>query len=455
MIRKSQVYLAVIIAAVTITGITLLNVNQGILNYSNDVTPLSVGNEAEDIQTSAPETHEYTMVMKETTVEIAPGVRVLAWAYNGTIPGPTVRVTEGDRVITHFINNSTTTHTIHFHGDHNSINDGVFEEVLPNETFTYDFIATPAGAMMYHCHVMPVTLHIRNGMYGAFIIDPKTPLEAAREYVLVMGEYDTQDQMTETPQYVMLNGYVDQYMSNPLPARVNETVRIYFINISASPAWGFHIHGTTFKAWPAGLWQNPPLKVMTYAVSAGDTAIFEATWPWEGRYLFHIHGTPEEKGTLGYFDVTEAPGDAMDGLDVSITKSISMIGWQEDLLKELQAEDPDGQVSTPKKSVYNEGENGEGKTDIIESTMVSAPVDSAKASLRITFEPEKIRVNLGDTVTWTNDDSAVHTVTNIDEIFDSAIMKPGDIFTYTFEKGGTFDYVCTLHPWMTGRVIVT
>ena len=444
MIRKFHVYLAVIIAAVTITGITLLNVNQDILNYSNDVTPLSVENQAEGIQASAPETHELTMVMKETTVEIAPGIRVLAWAYNNTIPGPTVRVTEGDRVIMHFINNSTTTHTIHFHGDHDAINDGVFEEVLPNETFTYDFIATPAGAMMYHCHVMPVTLHIRNGMYGAFIIDPKTPLEAAREYMLVMGEYDTQDQMTETPQYVMLNGYVDQYMSNPLPARVNETVRVYFINISASPAWGFHIHGTTFKAWPSGLWQNPPLKVMTYAVSAGDTAIFEATWPWDGRYLFHIHGTPEEKGTLGYFNVTEAPGDAMDGLDVSITKSISMIGWQEDLIKELQAEDPDGQVSTPR--------NGEPP---IETTMVSAPADSAKASLHITFEPEKIHVNFGDTVTWTNDDSAVHTVTSVDEIFDSGIMKPKETFMYTFETAGTYDYVCILHPWMTATVIVT
>jgi len=441
-----KVYVPIIIAAaITLAVITAWNLNQGIINFGTD-SEEDRASLAEISEVRDPKTHEITLIMEETTVEIAPGERVLAWAYNKTIPGPTVRVTEGDRVIAHFINNSTTTHTIHFHGDHDAINDGVFEEVLPNETFTYDFIATPAGAMMYHCHVMPVTLHIRNGMYGAFIIDPKTPLEAAREYVLVMGEYDTQDQMTETPQYVMLNGYVDQYMSNPLPARVNETVRVYFINISASPAWGFHIHGTTFKAWPSGLWQNPPLKVMTYAVSAGDTAIFEAIWPWDGRYLFHIHGTPEEKGTLGYFNVTEAPGDAMDGLDVSITKSISMIGWQEDLIKESQAEDPDGQVSTPR--------NGKSEPEIIETTMVSAPVDSAKASLHITFEPEKIRVNLGDTVTWTNDDLAVHTVTSVNEIFDSGIMKPKETFMYTFEESEIFDYLCVLHPWMTGTVIV-
>ena len=85
---------------------------------------------------------------------------------------------------------------------------------------------------------------------------------------------------------------------------------------------------------------------------------------------------------------------------------------------------------------------------------VSAPVDSAKASLDIIFEPERIRVNLGDTVTWINDDSAVHTVTGVDEIFDSGIMKPEETFMYTFEESETFDYLCVLHPWMTGTVIV-
>ena len=63
-------------------------------------------------------THEYTLVAEETTLEIAPDVRVDAWTFNGTIPGPTLTATEGDRVIVHFINKTPLPHTVHFHGDH-------------------------------------------------------------------------------------------------------------------------------------------------------------------------------------------------------------------------------------------------------------------------------------------------------------------------------------------------
>jgi nitrite reductase (NO-forming) len=60
-------------------------------------------------------------------------------------------------------------HTVHLHGDHPSAEDGVFEIVPPNGSYTYNFIATPAGALMYHCHVSPVMQHVRMGLYGAFI----------------------------------------------------------------------------------------------------------------------------------------------------------------------------------------------------------------------------------------------------------------------------------------------
>jgi FtsP/CotA-like multicopper oxidase with cupredoxin domain len=69
-------------------------------------------------------THEYTLVAEETTLEIAQDVRVDAWTYNGTIPGPTLTATEGDRVIVHFINKTPLPHTVHFHGDHPSTQDG-------------------------------------------------------------------------------------------------------------------------------------------------------------------------------------------------------------------------------------------------------------------------------------------------------------------------------------------
>ena len=84
------------------------------------------------------------------------------------IPGPTLTVTEGDRVIVHFINKTPLPHTVHLHGDHPSKEDGVFEQVPANGTYTYDFIAEPAGALMYHCHVSPVMQHVRMGSVWSF-----------------------------------------------------------------------------------------------------------------------------------------------------------------------------------------------------------------------------------------------------------------------------------------------
>src|SRR3954470_6573 len=292
-----------------------------------------------------PKTHEYTLIAENTTLEIAPGLRVDAWTYNGTIPGPTITATEGDRLIVHFINKTPLPHTIHLHGDHPSNMDGVFEIIGPNKTYTYDVIAQPAGALAYHCHVPPVMQHVRMGLYGAFIVYPKTPLPPAREYVLVDGEYDTQNQLNPLPEYYMFNGYTEQYHLNPLPAKTNETVRIYLINMGMSPAYGMHIHGTLFKAYPSGILENPPLKVQSWELASGNTAILEAKWPWPGKFTFHFHGIPEERGAMGYFNVTNAPANAVDGKDIAITKTINMNDWQINLTKTLQKADPHGNVT--------------------------------------------------------------------------------------------------------------
>ena len=232
------------------------------------------------------------------------------------------------------------------HGDHPSQEDGVSEIVPPNGTFTYDVIAQPAGALAYHCHVSPVMQHVRMGLYGAFIVYPKTPLPPAREYVLVDGEYDTQNQLNPLPEYYMFNGYADQYMTHLLPARTNETVRIYLVNMGMSPAYGMHIHGTLFKAYPSGILQNPPFMVQSWELASGNAPVLEAKWPWPGKFTFHFHGIPEERGAMGFFNVTNAPAGAIDGKDIAITKSINMNDWQMNLTRSLQKADPNGKITT-------------------------------------------------------------------------------------------------------------
>lgn len=407
---------------------------------------------ASDSVHNSPVTRTYTVIAEDTTLEIAPDIRVEAWTYNGTIPGPTLRAVEGDRVIIEFVNNGKLPHTMHFHGDHDEKNDGVFQEVLPGESYTYDFIAEPAGVFMYHCHVMPVSEHVRNGLYGAFIVDPKEGLEPAREYVLVKGEYDLADQETWMPDYVFFNGYADQYWSSPLPAKTNELVRLYYVDMGAIPAFGFHIHGTIFETIASGIWENPPIKTQTWEVGPGNAAIFEAKWKDPGRYLFHLHGVPEEKGTMAYFDVREPDSSDVDGKDTAKTKSIDMWDWQKQVFVDLQKSDSDGKITmSAKNSQHAPLSQLHTEAQIVETNLCEIEEGSAVKSSNKSYHPRITQVSAGDTVSWANNDISVHTVTSSDDQFDSGMLMPGDTFEHTFEQG-LYDYYCTLHPWMTGTI---
>jgi len=70
------------------------------------------------------------------------------------------------------------------------------------------------------------------------------------------------------------------------------------------------------------------------------------------------------------------------------------------------------------------------------------------------FKPENITIAVGTMVTLTNKDAAVHTLTSDNDLFDSGNLSKGDTFEYTFNQTGTFGYYCTIHPSMTGKVIV-
>jgi nitrite reductase (NO-forming) len=447
-------------------------------NSSSDtVSGINGDNNNKNVQKQQQQTktHVYTLIAQDTTLQIAPDIRVDAWTYNNTIPGPTLTATEGDRVIVHFINKTPMPHTVHFHGDHPSKEDGVFEQIPPNGTYTYDFIATPAGALMYHCHVSPVMQHVRMGLYGAFIVYPKIPLPPAREYVLVDGEYDTQNQLNPLPEYYMFNGYAEQYMAHPLPAITNETVRIYLVNLGLSPAYGMHIHGTLFKAYPSGIWKNSPFMVQSWELASGNAAILEAKWPWPGKFTFHFHGIPEERGAMGYFNVTNSPANAVDGKDVAITKSISMIDWQANLTKSLQKENPNGKVTTGttpsnNNNTMNEMEQHHPHSQVPSFSQHSSntnKVSIVKGAATLgdkAFSPNLLRIKVGTTVTWNNNDNNVHTATsgtpntaNAGQVFDSgltALIMPAKIYSHKFTNVGEFPYFCRLHPTMVGKIVV-
>jgi nitrite reductase (NO-forming) len=389
---------------------------------------------------------EFTLIAEDAHLDMdskAPGKNVTVWTYNGTVPGPAIRVTEGDIVTIHFINNASTDHTIHFHGDHADVNDGVSPQIKAGGgRYNYNFTAEPSGLLLYHCHMMPATsTHIRMGMYGAIIVDPKekqNQLQPAREFLLVMSEYDPLDPTKFEPAYYPINGYSNVYFDHPLEAKYNELVRFYVINIGVTIPYSFHLHSATFKAYPSGLTANTPINAQSFSIGPGDAAIIEVKWKYPGMYLFHSHGIQEEKGNMGNITYT--------GTATPLTKSISMIDWQYQLQKQLQKPVI---IPYPPPSPRN-------PQNMSSNNTISIVVNASIPNRELYYAPSPSTVSNGTRVNWTNDDATLHTVTstNSPPTFDSGYMSPGKKFSFIFGSPGIYNYFCKIHPFMRGQVIV-
>jgi FtsP/CotA-like multicopper oxidase with cupredoxin domain len=270
---------------------------------------------------------EFTIIAQDKTLEVSPGVFMEAWTYNGTIPGPTIRATEGDLVRISFMNKGTHPHTMHFHGIHKSEMDGVFETINPGGRFNYEFTAEPFGLFLYHCHVQPLEEHISRGLYGVYIVDPKTPRPPADEMVMVMNGYDT-DFDTENNFYTV-NGPPYYYMHHPIQIEKDKLVRIYLVNIlEFDPLNNFHLHANLFELYRTGTNLTPDEYTDVVAMNQGERAILEFAYKYPGQYVFHAHKTEfAEKGWMGMFLVKEGGPDESasdsNGDDFGVTNGTS------------------------------------------------------------------------------------------------------------------------------------
>ncbi len=246
---------------------------------------------------------EYEITAMDRVIEVAHGVYYPAWTYNGQVPGPTLRATEGDRLQIQFRNNGSHAHTIHFHGFHQGNMDGVFEYVEPGGTYTYEFTAEPFGLHLYHCHVMPVKKHIEKGLYGTFIVDPKTARPPAKELVMVMNGFDVN--FDGENEFYTVNGFANYYMEHPIKLKVNELVRAYLVNITEFDLINsMHTHATFFKLYRTGTRLDQYEYTDTVILGQGERAILEFTYKFPGRYMFHAHQSEfQELGWNGMFEV--------------------------------------------------------------------------------------------------------------------------------------------------------
>lgn len=247
---------------------------------------------------------EYNVFAGVKAVEIMPGVMYEAWTYNGRVPGPTFRCTEGDRIRINFVNATPHPHSMHFHGIHPGNMDGVYEPIQPGGKFVYEFDAEPFGLHLYHCHVFPLAEHIARGLYGTFIVDPKQGRpQADREFVMMMTGTDL-DFDGENDVYAV-NFIPFHYDKYPIKIKVGELVRVYLVNIlEFDPVNSFHLHANFFHYYPTGTSLTPVEFTDTIAQMQAQRGILEFRYKFPGKYMFHAHKTEfAELGWTGVFQV--------------------------------------------------------------------------------------------------------------------------------------------------------
>ncbi|HAT43923.1 MAG TPA: hypothetical protein DCS90_02370 [Ktedonobacter sp.] len=258
-----------------------------------------------------------TLTVKELLVSIAPGVAYHAWTFNGTVPGPVLRVRQGQLVHFTLVNDGSMPHSIDFHAAQTpwSVN---YQPVAPGKSLSFTWRANYPGVFMYHCGA-PVTIyHMVNGMYGAIIVDPASGWTPAQEFVLVQSEFYTSQLPDGTytvdanklnagiPDYVVFNGYANQYKESPLVAKAGQRIRLFIVNAGPTLFSAFHVIGAIFSdTYVDGNPANHMVGNQTVMVPPGGGVAVELTVPEAGLYPFVTHSFVDVgKGAIGMLKVT-------------------------------------------------------------------------------------------------------------------------------------------------------
>ena len=260
----------------------------------------------------------------EKPMHLASGAEYTFWTFNGTVPGPMIRVHEGDEVEVHLSNspNSTMPHNIDFHAATGPGGGAEASMTAPGHTSVFSFRALKPGLFIYHCAAAPVGMHIANGMYGLILVEPEVGLpKVDKEFYIVQGEiytegrngdtglqrFDLQKALDERPDYVVFDGSVGSLTGkNAIHAKTGEKVRIYFGNAGPNLTSSFHLIGEIFdKVYLEG-GQMINRDVQTTLVPAGGAVITEFTCRVPGIYTLVDHSIFRafNKGAIGQLQIS-------------------------------------------------------------------------------------------------------------------------------------------------------
>jgi nitrite reductase (NO-forming) len=281
---------------------------------------------APPITRTEPATVKIDLETNEIVAMITEGTTTTYWTFNGTVPGPMLRVLEGDTVEMTLRNakDSSVAHSIDLHAVTGPGGGAKATQTLPGGQTTFTFKALNPGVYIYHCATPMVAHHIANGMYGMIVVEPKGGLpKVDHEFYVVQGDFylqgtrgqqgqrnfSVEKMLDEKPDFVVFNGSVGALSGdNVLKAKVGETVRIFFGVGGPNVTSSFHVIGEIFdRVHPEGS-SEAQTNVQTTMVPAGGATIVEFKVEVPGRYVLVDHSLGRlEKGGAGFLDVE---GDA-------------------------------------------------------------------------------------------------------------------------------------------------
>src|SRR6266568_1525836 len=293
-----------------------------------DLKPLGAPQMAPPITRTEPAYVKFNLETTKVTAQMANGVAYEYWTFNNTVPGPMLRVREGDTVEIDLSNaaDAGMTHSIDLHAVTGPGGGAKVMQIAPGETGSFKFQALNPGVYIYHCATPMVAQHIASGMYGMIVVEPKAGLpKVDHEYYLMEGDFylqgnrgdtglrafDLTKMLDERPDYVLFNGGVGSLTgANAFKASIGQSIRIFFGVGGPNLTSSFHVIGTIFdKVYPEGsLTSSPETNVQTTHVSAGGATVVEFTARVPGTYTIVDHSLGRmEKGAAGQIVVDGPP----------------------------------------------------------------------------------------------------------------------------------------------------
>jgi FtsP/CotA-like multicopper oxidase with cupredoxin domain len=245
----------------------------------------------------------FDLTAKKVQWETEPGKKMEAWSYNGQIPGPEIRVREGDRVRVTVKNELDESTSVHFHGLIVPIEmDGVpfitQPPIKPGATFVYEFTVRNSGSHMYHSHHNSAH-QVGMGLLGAFIVEPRNASREPKvdvDYVMILND----GQLGYT-----INGKGFP-ATEPIVAKLGQKVRVRFMN-EGMMIHPMHLHGMPMTVITKDGWEQPaPWKCDTLNIGPGERfdVIIDATE--KGTWAFHCHILPHAESAHGMFGMVTA-----------------------------------------------------------------------------------------------------------------------------------------------------